>query len=210
MASVPSRLDHLVYATPDLAATVAGLERRVGVPLLPGGAHPAWGTRNALLPLSPTTYLEVIGPDPEGAGGVPRLFGISALSAPRLVTWAAKGTGLADLADRARTGGVELGEVTEGSRLRPDGTRLHWTLTDPYAPRSGGIVPFFIDWQDRAHPAGGAAAEVALLSLTAAHPDPGHVRGRLAWVGVELEVKPGPGPGLEAALRTPNGIVRLR
>lgn len=210
MVSVPSRLDHLVYATPDLAATVADLEHRLGVRPFPGGAHPDWGTRNAVLPLSPTAYLEIIGPDPERAGPAPRLFGIDALRGPRLVTWAARETGLADLAARARADGVELGAVTEGSRLRPDGTRLTWMLTDPFAPRCGGVVPFFIDWRDGPHPAEVAPAEVALVSLSAGHPDADPVRARLVQLEIDLDVTPAAAAFLEAGLGTSRGIVRLR
>lgn len=103
MSHVPRQLDHLVYASPDLELGVAQIETRLGVRLLAGGSHPDWGTRNALLPLGPTTFLEVIGPDPERrAAARPRLFGIDALTAPRLVTWAAKGAELAQLTALAR------------------------------------------------------------------------------------------------------------
>ncbi len=44
-------LDHLVYATPDLDATVAELERRLGVRAAVGGRHPGLGTRNRLVGL---------------------------------------------------------------------------------------------------------------------------------------------------------------
>ena len=44
-------LDHLVYATPDLDASVEELAERFGADPVPGGAHPGWGTRNALIGL---------------------------------------------------------------------------------------------------------------------------------------------------------------
>ena len=85
-----SRLDHLVYGTPDIEETVDQLERRTGVRATPGGQHLGHGTRNALLALGPSMYLEILGPDPEQPEpDEPRWLGIDDLTAPRLITWAA-------------------------------------------------------------------------------------------------------------------------
>ena len=71
---------------------VEQLEKLLGVRATPGGQHPGAGTRNALIALGPTTYLEVVGPDPDQPQpDNTRLFGVDGLTAPRLVTWAAKG-----------------------------------------------------------------------------------------------------------------------
>jgi hypothetical protein len=52
--ALPSQLNHPIYATPDLEATVAGLEVGLGVSVAGGGSgsHTVLDTRNALLPPS--------------------------------------------------------------------------------------------------------------------------------------------------------------
>jgi len=211
MPTIPPQLDHLVYAVPDLAAAVAELEESLGLPFLAGGRHPEWGTRNAILPLGPASYLEVIGPDPESAAGVaPTVFGIDRLSAPRLVAWAARGTDLPGLTARARGQGIELGAPSPGSRVRPDGTVVKWTLTDPTQGRAGGVLPFFIEWGSGEHPAAGAEAETELLDFSAQHPDPESVSAQLRILGIGLDVVRGPAAALLATLQTRDGALDLR
>ena len=142
-----AQVDHLVYATPDLNAGIDTLERLLGVRATAGGQHPGLGTRNALIALGPSSYIEIIGPDPDQAKSKePRRFGIDDLKVPTLVTWVAKGSLLERFAADARLHGVDLGEVQSGSRKRPDGVVLSWRYTDPRVVVANRIVPYFIDW----------------------------------------------------------------
>jgi len=209
--SVLHRVDHLVYATRDLPATVADMERRLGVAARPGGRHLGRGTHNALIALGPASYLEMIGPDPAQApSDAPRWFGIDELTGPRLVTWAAKATDLERFAAKAARRGVQLGPVGSGSRQRPDGVTLAWQFTDPTTVVADGLVPFFIDWGASPHPAETAAPGLVLAGLRAEHPDPQRVREALSVVGVELPIAPGPRPALVGTLRGPLGETELR
>jgi hypothetical protein len=209
-SSVPPALDHLVYATPDLAATVAELETRTGVRAAPGGRHPGWGTMNALLSLGPRMYLEIIGPDPDQARPREgRLFGVDMLEEPRLVTWAARTSDLPGAVSAAAALGIDLGEIRRGSRQRTDGTLLQWALTDPRAEREGGVIPFFIDWGSSPHPADSAAGGCTLKALTALHPDPERIAAILSRLGIDLAVEPAPTPGLRAVANTPRGAIEL-
>ncbi len=213
-SAFPPALDHLVLAGPDLEEAVEHAAALLGVRPAPGGAHPQWGTRNALLALGPRAYLEVIGPDPANAGPPPALFGIDRLAGPRLVTWAAHpaglGAGLGAGLKRARDLGLDLGAIAEGSRRRPDGVDLRWRLTDPFAAREEGVVPFFIDWGDSPHPSESAPRGAELVGLRAEHPRPERVAGILRGLEVGIEVAGGPEAVLIARIRTAAGAVELR
>jgi hypothetical protein len=206
-----ARVDHLVYAVPDVAAAVESLYGRIGIRATAGGQHPGRGTRNALIALGPASYLEIIGPDAaQPKPDRPRWFGIDALSEPRLTTWAAKGSDLGQLVDRAGRQGVTLGTVAPGSRKQPDGMVLSWHYSDPRVVVSDGIVPFFIDWGKTPHPATSAARGASLIDLRAEHPEPEQAQKALTVLGLNLQVRKGPAPALIATLATPRGRIELR
>jgi hypothetical protein len=208
---VLAQVDHLVFATPDLALGIDTAEKLFGVRATPGGQHPGEGTRNALIALGPTSYFEIIGPDPEQpAPARGRRFGIDEIKAPRLTTWVAKGKTLAQFAADAKAHGVDLGAVIPGSRKRPDGVVLSWTYTDPRVVLADRLVPYLIDWGTSPHPSATAAKGVTLLSLRAEHPDADRVQAMLTQLGLALAVTRGPKPSLIATFDSPKGRVELK
>jgi hypothetical protein len=206
-----SRLDHLVYATPDLGVGIAAIDKRLGVRATPGGQHPGLGTRNALVALGPSSYLEIIGPDPEQPKPPgPLRFGIDDLKAPRIVTWVANGTELEQVTRAAAEQGVKLGAVIPGSRRRPDGVVLAWRYTDPNTVVADRIVPFLIDWGTSPHPSATAARGATLVDVRAEHPDADRVQKMLDALGLGLRVQKGPAPAIIATIDSPRGRVELR
>ncbi|MFI0155387.1 VOC family protein [Streptomyces lydicus] len=212
-------LDHLVFATPDLARTVDEVARLTGVRPVRGGSHPGRGTRNHLLGLGGGAYFEIIGPDPEQpAPRGPRWFGIDALPGPRLVTWAVRVSGISARVATARAHGYDPGEPAEMSRRAPDGTLLVWQLTPPGAggtPAGGEsagvwLTPFLLDWGTTPHPSAAGLPTLPLVSLTATHPAPAAVHAELAALGAPWPGEPvaaGAGPRLTAVLEGRHGRV---
>ena len=208
---VLAHVDHLVYATPDLQRGIDRIEQLLGVKAAPGGQHPGRGTRNALVALGSSRYLEIIGPDPEQpTPPLPRPFGIDALREPRLVTWAAKGRNLDALARDAVRDGVKLGEVIAGSRRRADGVLLTWRYTDPRTVVADGVVPFVIDWGETPHPSLTATAGALLTGLRAEHPAPQPAQDALKRLGLDLHVDRGNRAAVIATIDSPRGRVELR
>ena len=206
-----SRVDHLVYAAPNLANGIEQVERILGVKAVPGGQHPGGGTRNALVGLGDETYLEIIGPDPEQPQPMgPRRFGIDALGSPRLVTWAVKSADLEATKEKAKAYGLDLGEVQSGSRRRPDGVLLAWRLTISPTLTEDGIVPFLIDWGKTQHPAASLSSGCQLIAVRAEHPNAKVIEPRLSALGLNIKIDTGPAPALIATIQTPVGRVELR
>ncbi|MFF4591265.1 VOC family protein [Streptomyces sp. NPDC001388] len=207
MDTIPARLDHIVLATPDLAATVAEFTRRTGVVPAPGGAHVGHGTRNHLVGLGGRAYLEILGPDPEQPEPTgPRPFGVDGLDAPRTITWAISPQDLDATVAGARAQGYDPGDVRDMSRRRPDGTLLRWRLTDGGSPHPSGLVPFLIDWGTTPHPSASGLPVTPLREMTATAPDPDEIRPLLAALGTGLSLTEGPA-AFSFTVDTPNGPI---
>jgi len=204
-ARLEARIDHIVYATPDLDATVAEVIGSWGVEPSAGGRHDGLGTRNALLSLGDGIYLELVGPDPDQPDPAgPRPFGIDDLDAPRLVTWAARVPDIDLWVAWSRQRGFDPGDPVSMQRTTPAGEVLRWRLTFPQP--GDGVVPFLIEWPGST-PATGAAGGCTLMALDLNHDDPA-VAVRISEHALDVSVGRG-SPSITATLLTPIGVVSI-
>lgn len=203
-------MDHLVFAAPTLDEGVEYVEQLFGVETSPGGQHLGVGTCNRLIGFGPDQYMEVVSIDPDQPRpDRERWFGLDELDAPRLVTWCAKGRDLADLVGRAKAVGLDLGPVASGGRVRPDGSELTWNVTDPWAERAGGVIPFFIDWGTSEHPGDRLPATCSFVEVRVEHPHPDPIKEWLRALGLDTRVREGHAARVVATIDTPNGRVEL-
>jgi hypothetical protein len=203
------RVDHLIYAVPDLDVAVADLDDRFGVRARCGGKHVGLGTHNALLVLGPLTYLEIIAPDPgQPAPSMPRPFEVDSVTHDKLAGWAIACDDIDGAIAQARNDGYDPGEASTGQRVGPAGTVLRWRATS--VALADPLVPFLICWGDTEHPARSAPSGLILEALHIEHPDPSSLVPLLMALGVRVEVRPAAEPALVAHLSGPHGGQVLR
>jgi catechol 2,3-dioxygenase-like lactoylglutathione lyase family enzyme len=228
--ALPIDIDHLVFTCADLDAGIAWAERTFGVRPVRGGAHPQWGTHNALMSLGRERYLEILAPDPNapsaGRANVAgrALFGMGVGSsagatdgaaheawltaAPRLTTWMLHSRTIDPLLTAALHAGIDLGRVTAGSRMRADGTEISWEIAIPPVRPLDGCVPWLIDWGWSAHPSIAAPQGARLDWMEVVHPDPERVRRALDAVNCRgLDVRQGNEPEIRVGVACPRGVV---
>ena len=210
---MPCTIDHLTVTAPTLAAGVAYVQDRLGVPLDPGGAHPRMGTHNALLRLGEGLFLEVIAVDPAApAPAHRRWFDLDRLGAgasPRLAAWVAR---CDDIHAAIAASPVSLGTVRTMTR-----GALEWRIGIPESGRAphDGVLPMLIQWPPGVHPAAALPERgCSLVALQGFHREPAGVRTTLAAIGFsgDFAVAPPAGdepPRLVATFQTPLGIRQL-
>ena len=211
------RLDHIVFAAGPggLAGTTERLSAQLGEEFVTGGIHPRFGTRNAILPLTEGTYLEVVEVlDHPASDKAP--FGQAVRARSELGGgWLGWVVAVDDLAPHEQRLGRE---AVNGNRHRPDGVELRWRQLGVKGLQADPQLPFFIQWETDAsiHPSTGSDGRVSLECLEIAG-DPARVS---EWLGQSVDepleavkvewVAPNGTPGIVAAkFRTAAGDVRL-
>ncbi|MGA3328870.1 MAG: VOC family protein [Terriglobia bacterium] len=183
-------LDHIILGINDLDRGVAWVEQRTGVRAMFGGVHPGRGTRNALIALGPSSYLEILAPDPQQSS--PTWFTqLPNMPDPRLIAWAVHTPDLTALARTAVAAGFSIDGPHDGTRSRPDGKVLSWKLFHLRDNR-GGVLPFFIEWgRDSLHPAADAPSGCRLESFHIESPAAQELARTFQSLSVEASVRPG-------------------
>ncbi|WP_417455916.1 VOC family protein [Kordiimonas sp.] len=203
-------LDHVVYAVPDLAAYALRFEALTGVKPVYGGEHSNGVTANYLAQLGPCTYLEIAGPK---EGVTPDMMGERAATyAHAHIAGFALGMRSADEAPALmQAQGLELGEVREGGRQKPDGTSLSWRTVSLSGLNWGeNTFQFAIEWMTEPHPAMTSPAGAGIDTLVLSGPSADALEGLVEAYGLPLELDSAAAPQLMLILNTPNGRVELR
>lgn len=204
---VPTLLDHILLGINDLDRGIAYVEEKTGVRATFGGVHPGAGTQNALLSLGPNRYLEIIAPDPKQPASADSRDLKSLDDEPALVGWAAHPGDIATLAARLKQQSIEIEGPMPGSRKRPDGRTLNWTVLRLKNEKTQ-LLPFFIEWShDSIHPSVDSPQGCRLLRFEAIAPDPVALSSTLKTLHLDLPLTQGKKMYLRAVIDGPKGTL---
>ncbi len=136
--------DHFIVIVHDLGHAVEAYHR-LGFEVSAGGEHPAWGSHNAIVPLSDGSYLELVAFRDES------LAAVSFWAAAYRKLAVREGLGGFALASNdidgdvrdIRSRGIAIEKPTAGARSRPDSQLVAWR-TAIAGETAFGILPFLI------------------------------------------------------------------
>jgi hypothetical protein len=205
---MPSNIDHIIWACPDLDAGIAEFETMTGVRAQAGGKHPHLGTHNALMHLGGRSYFEIVAPDPDHDGG-PWSRSLQQLSEPTLLHWVIARPNLGDYVNGlSGLVGADNG-VTSISRHHPKLGLLNWEILLLPRHEFGCLIPFLIDWGESTHPTELLEHECTLRSVRITSPQLADLMKVYSWLAIDVEFAEAANPKLEFLIDTPNGEVNL-
>jgi len=204
-------IDHIVYAVPDFDKAIEDLEEKLGVRPVTGGKHLLHGTKNALVNLGNTCYLEILAPDSENKEFKgERWMGVDLITESKFTRWAIKSIQIEKESEILRKYEQNRGQISGGERKTPEGESLSWKMTLPFSRPEVDIIPFITDWSSSAfHPTEKLNVCCQLYGLELFHPDSEHVQLVLNQLNVDIEVKYASTPIIKTQILGLNGLITL-
>jgi hypothetical protein len=209
------QLDHVSYATSH--DTVIDVIQRIGSQLgasfIDGGIHPQFGTRNFILPLKDSRYIEVVCPlDHPAADKTPfgQLVTKKVEAGGGWLTWVVAVEDLSSIERRLER------KAVEGHRKKPDGNELFWRQIGVLDTLDQASNPFFIEWTSESHPSTERDSNVSLSAIEI-YGDPDLIRERYGINGLFSQsevafnwIKDEEEAGIDSVtFHTQNGSVRV-
>lgn len=195
-------IDHIILGINDLEKGIAQFKELTGVEPVFGGVHPYSFTHNALVALDGEMYIEIMAPRP-GAENVPAYFLTLETLTP--IDWAVRVANVNKTKEKLKTAGFVTTESKDGSRAKPDGTKLTWTT---FGIEQHDDFPFFIEWGvDSVHPSATSPAGCSLKSFHINTPDDGAMSKLNTVLQLGATLSTGNKTRLRLTIDTPNGTV---
>ena len=205
------QIDHIVYSVPNLEEAMQELEDLTGIRPTFGGYHTTQGTKNAVVNLGNSCYLEILAIDEENLSiPAPRWMGIDFLEKPQITRWCLKSDNLTKDSQIVKAHQAEMGLIQGGQRKMTNGKLLTWEMILPVPSPQVEIVPFMTDWQhSEIHPTDTMPTEYEFLGLRFTHPDPHSLTAVLDQLNLEVDIVKAPELAIKMKMKTPNGIVEI-
>ncbi len=195
-------IDHIILGINDLDKGIAQFKELTGVEPVFGGVHPYSFTHNALVALDGEMYIEIMAPRPD-AENVPAYFLTLETLTP--IDWAVRVANINQTKEKLKTAGFVTTESKDGSRAKPDGTKLTWTT---FGIEQHDDFPFFIEWGAGVlHPSFSSPSGCSLQSFQINTPEDEALSKFNTLLQLGVIVSKETKTHMQVILNTPNGNV---
>jgi hypothetical protein len=158
------QLDHVSYATShdSVIDVIQRIGSQLGASFIDGGIHPQFGTRNFILPLKNSRYIEVVCPlNHPAADKTPfgQLVSKKVEAGGGWLTWVIAVEDLSPIEAKLER------KAVESHRKKPDGHELFWRQIGVLDTLNQASNPFFIQWKSNSHPSTERDSSIALSDI---------------------------------------------
>lgn len=206
------KVDHIVYAVPDLEKGIDHIHQLLGVRPTFGGYHTTQGTKNAILNLGDRIYLEILAVDESNkAISSDRWMGIDLIQSAKITRWAITSDDLGDDAAKLKAYHPDLSTQSGGQRKMTNGELLQWQMILPAPSPEVELMPFMINWSGTStHPTASLPDVCKLKSIRFYHPNPNEIHPHFRQLSLTDKILLSRAPFIEVEIACPNGLVLLR
>lgn len=212
-------IDHVVVGIDDLQKGMGEIEEMTGVKPAYGGAHPDYGTHNALISLDNNTYLEVLAPNPEISMNLFQWLTnfkamylrrkLSSMHSLKPFLWAVGSQDLQMTAAQIKEIGLKLTKPEANSRKKPNGELLSWKGAF-FAKGIKTDLPFFISWDEAASsPAKDSPKGCKLIDFMVSTPNSDDLNKIVDNLSLPVRITQARKVGVTFEFSSPKGNVRL-
>jgi len=157
-------LDHISYATSHdkIVDVIQRVGSQLGASFIDGGIHPQFGTRNFILPLANSRYIEVVCPlDHPASDKSPfgQLVTKKSIEGGGWLSWVIAVDDISAIEKKLERSAVK------GHRKKPDGFDLYWKQIGILDTLEEASNPFFIDWDSDRHPSTEKSSEIDVVEI---------------------------------------------
>lgn len=209
---IAKNIDHIIYAVQDLNTAILEFEEKLGVRPIFGGYHKSFGTKNALIYLGDSCYLELLAADESNTAiAKPRWMGIDLLQKNQITRWALKSNTLENDSALLKKIDSKMGNIQSGSRNMADGGVLQWDLIMPLPKPQVELVPFMLDWsKSKMHPTNSLPTmDCKLIELYGSHPTPEKFELIFEQLDIDFHIKTSNDIKLTALIKCPKGQIEI-
>ena len=209
--NIGRKIDHIVYAVSNLEEAMQQFEQLTGIAPIFGGYHTTQGTKNALVNLGNSCYLELLAVDKDNTAITPpRWMGIDLITTSQVTRWSLKTTNSNKDSKIVKEYDASMGKIQGGQRKMTNGELLVWDMVMPLATPAIELIPFMTDWQQSTtHPTLQLPQQGALVDLQLIHPMPSRLQPILDKLEVKLTVVRGRESAIRVAIQCPAGRITI-
>ncbi|MDF1697614.1 MAG: VOC family protein [Saprospiraceae bacterium] len=204
-------LDHIVYCVPNLEEGMEYIEALLGAKPTIGGRHLTKGTKNALLNLGNSCYLEILAADTENVEFKgQRWMGIDLITKPKITRWSLKSENLIGDSKVLEKYDPRISSISGGKRKTADGNSLSWEMILPASTPEIELMPFMTDWSSSStHPTNDLPEMCTLKTIELTHPNPSKIHSFFDQLQTGLTIRKGGFEKICITIQSPNGLQTL-